>query len=67
MSYGSAGHIILTPTQQVGSGRLEWISNPRPPDEESRALPTELPPPPLFLLIEDTKIGNFLHYGTQQT
>ena len=44
----SAGHIILTPTQPVGSGRPQRGSNPGPPDQESRALPTELPrPPPL--------------------
>ena len=42
----SAGHIILTPTQPVGSGRPQRGSNPRPPDQESRALPTELPRPP---------------------
>ena len=38
----SAGHIILTPTQPVGSGRPQRGSNPGPPDQESRALPTEL-------------------------
>ena len=42
----SAGHIILTPTQLVGSGRPQRGSNPGPPDQESRALPTELPRPP---------------------
>ena len=51
----SAGHIILTPTQPVGSRRSQRGSNPGPPDQESRALPTELPcapppPPPLFPL-----------------
>ena len=30
------------------SGRLVQGSNPRPPDQKSRALPTELPPPPPF-------------------
>ena len=39
----SAGHIILTPTQPVGSGRPQRGSNPGPPDQEPRALPTELP------------------------
>ena len=52
MSSVSAGHIILTPTQPVGSGRLQRGSNPRPPHQESRALPTELtpspPPPPTY-------------------
>ena len=42
----SAGHIILTPTQPVESGRPQWESNPGPPHQESRALPTELPCPP---------------------
>ena len=42
----SAGHIILTPTQPVGSGRPQQGSSPGPPDQESRALPTELPRPP---------------------
>ena len=48
MSSISAGHIILTPTQPVGSGRPQRGSNPGPPDQESRALPTELPCPPCF-------------------
>ena len=43
----SAGHIILTPTQPVGSGRPQRESNPGPPHQESRALPTKLPHPPL--------------------
>ena len=42
----TAGHIILTPTQPVGSGRSQRQSNPEPPHQESRALPTELPSPP---------------------
>ena len=45
MNSVSADHIILTPTQPVGSGRPQWVSSPGPPDQESRALPTELPPP----------------------
>ena len=36
----SAGHIILTPTQPVGSARLQRGLNPGPP-QESRALPME--------------------------
>ena len=43
MTSVSTGHIILTPTQPVGSGRSQWESNPGPPHQESRALPTELP------------------------
>ena len=35
----SAGHIIQTPTQPVGSGRPQRESNPGPPHQESRALP----------------------------
>ena len=46
MTSVSAGHIILTPTQPVGSGRPQRVSNPGPPNQETRALPTELPPPP---------------------
>ena len=46
MTSVSAGHIILTPTQPVGSGRPQRESNPGPPHQESRALPTELPHPP---------------------
>ena len=30
----SAGHIILTPTQPVGSGRPQRGSNPGPPHQE---------------------------------
>ena len=46
MTSVSAGHIILTPTQPVGSGRPQRESNPGLPDQESHALPTELPRPP---------------------
>ena len=65
MTSASAGHIILTPTQPVGSGRPQRGSNPGPPHQESRALPTELPRPPvkthsessgLYLNAKKTKI-----------
>ena len=46
MTSVSAGHIILTPTQPVGSGRPQRESNPGLPHQESRALPTELLRPP---------------------
>ena len=46
MAFVSAGHIILTPTQPVGSGRPQRESNTGPPHQESSALPTELPRPP---------------------
>ena len=39
MTSVSAGHIILTPTQPVGSGRPQRESNPGPHHQESRALP----------------------------
>ena len=39
----SAGHIILTPAQLVGSGWPQQESNPGPPHQKFRALPTELP------------------------
>ena len=45
MTSVSAGQIILTPTQPVGSGRPQRESNPGPPHQEPRALPTELAPP----------------------
>ena len=45
----SAGHIILTPAQPVGSRRPQRGSNPGPPDQVSRALPTEPPRPPLCI------------------
>ena len=47
MTSVSAGHIILTPTQPVGSGWPQRESNPGPPHQESHALPTELPRPHL--------------------
>ena len=47
MTSASAGHIILTPTQTVGSGRPQR----GPPHQESRALPTELPRPTMGHLL----------------
>ena len=55
MTSVSAGHIILTPTQPVGSGRPQRESNPGPPHQESRALPTELPRPPNKEETDDNK------------
>ena len=40
MTSVSAGHIILTPTQPVGSGRPQRESNPGPPHQESPAIPS---------------------------
>ena len=48
MTSVSASHIILTPTQPVGSGRSQRKSNPGPPNQESCALPTERPRSPSF-------------------
>ena len=48
MTSVSAGHIIMTPTQPVGSGRPQRESNQGPPHQESSALPTELPRSPFF-------------------
>ena len=45
MTSVSPGHIILTLTQPVGSGRPQQGSNPGPPHQESQALPTELRAP----------------------
>ena len=50
MTSVSAGHIILTPTQPVASGRPQRESNPEPPHQESRTLPTELPHPKEWLI-----------------
>ena len=47
MTSVSANNIILTPTQPVGSGRPHCESNPVPPHQESRTLPTELQRPRL--------------------
>ena len=46
MTSVSACHIILTPTQPVGSGQPQLKSNPGPPHQESCALSSELPRPP---------------------
>ena len=46
MTSVSAGHIIQTPTQPVGSGRPQRESNPGPPHQESRALPQSYRAPP---------------------
>ena len=47
----SAGHIILIPTQPVGSGRPRRGSNPGPPDQEARALLTKLLRPPINIVV----------------
>ena len=52
MTSVSASHIVLIPTQPVGSGRPQRESNPGPPHQESRALPAELPPPPPIIIIK---------------
>ena len=46
MASVSASHITLTPTQPVGSWRPQRGLDPGPSNQESRALPTELPRPP---------------------
>ena len=56
MTSVSAGHIILTPTQPVGSGRPQRESNLEPPHQESRAPLTELPRPQLTLCIQSCVI-----------
>ena len=43
MTSVSAGHVIMTPIQPVGSGRPQRESNPGPPHQEPLALPTEPP------------------------
>ena len=49
MTSVSDGHIILTPTQPVRSGRPQRKLNPRPPHHELHALQIELPCPPFVL------------------
>ena len=56
MTSVSAGHIILTPIQSVGSERPQRGSNPGPPHEESRALPPELKRP-----LYDNKSGPYFY------
>ena len=56
MIYVLAGHITLTPTHPVGSGRPQRESNPGPPHQESRALPTAPPPPGKGKEAEKTKL-----------
>ena len=67
MTSVSAGHIILTPTQPVGSGRPERKSNPRSPEQESRALPTEEisppPPPPQSCTFAETDLKKSISFG----
>ena len=53
MTSVSAGHIILTLTQPVGSERPQRESNPGPPQQESSALPTGLPRPPLITAVKE--------------
>ena len=43
MTSVSAGHIILTPTQPIGTVGPQLGSMPGPPHQELCALPTELP------------------------
>ena len=55
MTSVSAGHIIQTPTQPVGSGRPQRESNPGPPHQESRALPQSYRAPQFFLSVSQKK------------
>ena len=57
MTSVSAGHIIQTPTQPVGSGRPQRESNPGPPHQESRALPQSYRAP--LFMNEEVKIHTF--------
>ena len=58
MTSNSAGHIILTPTQPVGSGRPQQESNLGPPHQELHALPTELLRPPA-VVSEESRAQSF--------
>ena len=63
MTSVSTGHVVLTPTQQVGSGWPKRGSNPEPPHQESRALPNELPPPSLLLMRETNVQKELIRIG----
>ena len=67
MTSVSAGHIILTPTQPVGSWWQQQESNQGPPHQESSALPTELPRPPPNVAANiksiNVSLGTFLQVG----
>ena len=70
MTSVSAGHIILTATQPVGSGRPQRGSNPGPPHQESRALPTDPPRPPFWYAPEWLFVcifGSMLYSGSPGT
>ena len=62
MTSVSAGHIIQTPTQPVGSGRPQRESNPGPPHQESRALPQSYRAPPTHLTINSIMKFHILLY-----
>ena len=59
MTSVSAGHIILTPTKQVGSGRPQRELNPGPPNQELHALQTELLPPRIFQGVNSLRLPRF--------
>ena len=48
MTSVSASHIILTPTQPVGSRRSQWESNPGPPYQVTRSTDWATPLPPCW-------------------
>ena len=58
MTSVSAGHIILAPTQAVGSRRLQRELNPGPPNQKLCALLTELPRPPYLCRMKVPTISN---------
>ena len=66
MTSVSAGHIILTPTQAVESGLPQQETNPGPPHQESRALPTEQLRPQYGPAVQDWYWGSsgYLTYLT---
>ena len=57
----SAGHIILTPTQPVGSGRPQRESNPGPPHQELGALQNEVPRGRYGTKVSKTLLGRQNH------
>ena len=67
MTSVSAGRIILTPTQPVGSGRPQRESNPGAPHQESRALPTELPRPSSYTGLTHLSVVHRTHTSVSRT
>ena len=68
MTSVSAGHIILTLTQPVGSGRPQRGSNPGPPHQELRALPIVHSKPELYeTILSRSRFYNYYSLAIPRT